>query len=92
VINTEDAYRETIALLIRRAAGATVCPSEVARALAAAQAEDEPTPTDWRDAMPVVHAAVERLVAEGAVQLSWKGELLTERVGPYRIRSAYEGN
>jgi hypothetical protein len=89
VINTEDACRETIALLIRRAAGATVCPSEVARALAA-QAEDGPAPMDWRDAMPLVHAAVERLVAEGAVQLSWKGEMLTARAGPYRVRRAYE--
>ena len=88
MIDTEDACRETLALLTRRAAGATVCPSEVARSLAA-QAEDESAAMDWQGTMPVVHAAVERLIAGGAVQVSWKGELLTERVGPYRIGGAY---
>ena len=36
--------------------------------------------------MPIVHAAVDRLVAEGVVRLSWKGEPLDARAGPYRIR------
>jgi len=36
----------TLALLARRAPGATICPSEVARAIA----------PDWRGAMPAVHA------------------------------------
>lgn len=89
MISIEDAYRETLSLLTRRAAGATICPSEVARALAA-EAGDKPAAMNWRDAMPVVHAAVDRLVREGAVQLSWKGELLKSRVGPYRIRRALE--
>ena len=78
-----DARAATLALLANRAPGATVCPSEVARAL---------TPDDgaqvaeaWRSAMPAVHAAVDQLIAEGAVQLSWKGKALTERAGPYRI-------
>ena len=83
-MDTEDAYRETLALLTRRAAGATICPSEVARALAA-NAGGKPAAIGWRDEMPVVHAAVDRLVTEGAVQLSWKGEVLKERGGPYRI-------
>jgi hypothetical protein len=39
--------------------------------------------------MPVVHDAVDRLVEEGAVRLSWKGRALSTRTGPYRIgRSA----
>ena len=69
--------RETaLTLLASRAADATVCPSEVARAIA---------PEAWRAAMPSVHAAVDTLVEEGRVQLSWKGETLAKRSGPYRI-------
>lgn len=76
-----DAREATLMLLAARAAGATVCPSEVARALAAAHA----TPADWRGMMPTVHAAVDGMVAEGRVRLSWKGEALAVRAGPYRI-------
>lgn len=68
----------TLALLAARAPGATVCPSEVARAMA----------SDWRSAMPAVHAAIDELVAEGAVRLSWKGRPLAARTGPYRIGRA----
>ena len=68
----------TLALLERRAVGATVCPSEVARALAGDGA-------NWRAAMPAVHAAVDRLAAEGTVRLSWKGVAMEVREGPYRI-------
>lgn len=80
-----DARAATLALLAARAPGATVCPSEVARALAGAGEED------WRGAMPAVHAAVDRLVAEGAIRLSWKGEPLPVRDGPYRI-GLHDGN
>lgn len=69
-----------LALVATRAAGATVCPSEVARALAAGG--------DWRAQMPRVHAAVDALSAKGAVRLSWQGEAMAERAGPYRIGSA----
>jgi len=71
-----DARTMTLDLLARRAPEATICPSEVARALA---------PDAWRDAMPVVHAAVDRLVADDRVRLSWKGRSLAARDGPYRI-------
>jgi hypothetical protein len=75
-----DAARDAvIALVAGRAPEATVCPSEVARALAT-------TADAWRDAMPAVHAAVDRLVAKGVVGLSWKGVPLAVRAGPYRIR------
>lgn len=76
-----DAREATLALLAARAEDATVCPSEVARAVTAAAG-------DWREAMPEVHAAVDALVAEGAVQLSWKGRPLGLRAGPYRIARA----
>lgn len=71
-----DPRAATLDLLASRAAGATICPSEVARAL---------SPEDWRSAMPSVHAAIDGLVRDGSVRLSWKGERLVARSGPYRI-------
>lgn len=73
----------TQTLLARRAAEGSVCPSEVGRALAGAA--NAPRYRDWRDAMPAVHAAVDLLVAEGSIRLSWKGKPLPVRGGPYRI-------
>lgn len=35
--------------------------------------------------MPAVHAAVDRLLDDGLVRLSWKGRALAVRAGPYRI-------
>ncbi|MDQ2764853.1 MAG: DUF3253 domain-containing protein [Pseudomonadota bacterium] len=69
-----------LALLEARAPDRTVCPSEVARALAAASGE-----IVWRSTMPTVHAAIDTLLAERLVQLSWKGKSLAIRAGPYRI-------
>lgn len=70
-----DARFATLSLLARRASGATVCPSEVARSIA----------PDWRGAMPCVHAAVDVLVRDGLVRLSWRGKPMAMRSGPYRI-------
>ncbi|TGX52378.1 DUF3253 domain-containing protein [Sphingomonas gei] len=78
-MTARDARSATLALLAARAAEATVCPSEVARALAG---------HGWREAMPEVHAAVDGLLAEGIVRLSWKGAPLVTRAGPYRIGRA----
>jgi hypothetical protein len=72
-----DARAAVLALLDTRAAGATICPSEAARVLAEGG--------DWRAEMARVHAAVDALVGEGAVRLSWKGEALSRRAGAYRI-------
>lgn len=74
-----DARDIALDLLDARAPGATVCPSEVARALARA------CTTPWRELMPTVHDAVDALVREQRVRLSWKGKPLTTRAGPYRI-------
>lgn len=71
------AHVMTLAILESRLPGATVCPSEVARAIAAGSA--------WRDAMPEVHAAVDHLLEQGVVQISWKRQPLAVRAGPYRI-------
>lgn len=74
--------RDTVlALLAARAEGATICPSEVARALSRGAGDEQA----WREAMPAVHAALDLLVVDKLVQLSWKGEPLATRAGPYRI-------
>ncbi|NIJ30911.1 hypothetical protein FHT00_002884 [Sphingomonas insulae] len=70
-----DPRTAALSLLARRAPDATICPSEVARAIA----------PDWRSAMAAVHAAIDELVQDGLVRLSWKGQPLATRSGPYRI-------
>ena len=69
-----------LALLAARAGGATICPSEAARAIAAAAGTD-----DWRGAMPGVHAEVERMTAEGLVRVTWRGAARAVGDGAYRI-------
>ena len=81
-----DVRAAILALLERRSAGATVCPSEAARALAAAAGR-----SDWRGEMPAVHAAVDAMVGSGLVRLSWKGAAMPVRDGPYRIGRAGPG-
>lgn len=77
-----DPRTVAVALLSARADDATVCPSEVARGLV----EDrDGGRTDWRGAMPAVHAVIDEMVADGSVWLSWKGERLATRSGPYRL-------
>ena len=75
-----DVRATTLALLDCRPVGATVCPSEVARVMAAAVGT-----ADWRGEMPAVHGEIDRMVAEGLIRLSWKGEAMPARDGPYRI-------
>ncbi len=70
-----DPGAATLSLLARHAPDATICLSEVARAIA----------LDWRGAVPAVHAAINGLVRDGPVRLSWKGRPLATRSGPYRI-------
>ena len=80
-LGNDDARAAVLTLLAARAPSATICPSEVARALA-------PGGDEWRAAMPHVHAAVDALTAEGLVRLSWKGVALAARDGPYWIARA----
>lgn len=73
----EDAILD---LLSRRAATATICPSDAARAVG-----DE---ASWRDLMDPARAAAARLVAKGDVEITQGGRVvdLATAKGPIRIR------
>lgn len=73
-------------LLSTRSAGATICPSEAARLVAAEAGGDEP----WRDLMEPARRAARRLVARGLVEITQRGRVVDPSTakGPIRIRSA----
>jgi hypothetical protein len=86
VIVVPSTVRTTLlTLLAARSSGATICPSEVARACVPTLKDAGAAAQQWREAMPLVHATVDELLLEGNVQLSWKGKPLASRAGPYRI-------
>ncbi|MDF3308060.1 DUF3253 domain-containing protein [Rhodococcus sp. T2V] len=74
----EDRIR---ALLDARADSASICPSDVARAVA---------PDDWRPLMESVREAARRLAAAGEVEITQKGAVVDpdSARGPIRIRWA----
>ena len=69
----------------RAAAGATFCPSEVARAEA---------PEDWRPLMEPIRQAARRLVARGALEMLQKGRRVDPSTarGPIRLRRPLQGS
>lgn len=71
--------RVILDLLDQRAEGATICPSDAARAA---------DPDDWRPLMDPVRAAASRLVEEGEVEITQRGQVvdLASVRGPIRIR------
>lgn len=74
-LSREQAIRN---LLEQRGKGKTICPSEAARLLAG--------PTgDWRVEMEEIHKATDALLETGEIRLSWKGQDMKKRRGPYRI-------
>ena len=78
------AITETIfALLERRAVDATICPSEVARAM-------HPKASDWRAAMPRIREVAGELAARGLLRVTRRGEAVdaTSRGGPIRLGRA----
>ena len=83
----KDARSAVLQLLDQRTNKATVCPSEVARAIVG-KADADPGGSSWRLAMPLVHAAIDQLADDGSVELSWKGKRMASRSGPYRISRA----
>jgi hypothetical protein len=66
-------------LLGARAAGATMCPSEAARAVGG---------EDWRDLMEPARRAARRLVTAGEVEITQGGHVVDPSTakGPIRIR------
>ncbi len=68
---------EILALARARGARRTLCPSEVARALA----------TDWRPLMPEIRRVAGRLVAEGALVATQRGTRIdpVSARGPIRL-------
>ncbi|TFV86619.1 DUF3253 domain-containing protein [Blastococcus sp. CT_GayMR16] len=67
------------ALLDRRRDGASICPSEAARAV---------DPEGWRELMPAARDAAGRLAAAGTAEVTQGGEVVdvaTAR-GPVRVR------
>lgn len=76
-------------LLGRRAADATICPSEAARAVAAAGAPG----TEWRDLMEPARRAARRLVEAGEVEITQAGHVVDPSTakGPIRVRRVRRG-
>jgi uncharacterized protein DUF3253 len=66
-------------LLDQRRPGATICPSDAARAV---------SPDGWRPLMDAARAAAQRLVDAGEVDVTQGGEVvdLAAARGPVRIR------
>lgn len=75
--------RDILAMLATRAATATICPSDVARAAA----------EDWRPLMEPVRRAARRLVAAGEVEILQHGSVVDPSTakGPIRIRRVRRG-
>ncbi|MFJ4616880.1 DUF3253 domain-containing protein [Streptomyces sp. NPDC088812] len=75
--------RSMLELLSRRAPGASICPSEAARAVRPGGGED------WRALMEPTRRAARRLAAEGLVEITRGGRVVDpseEGGGPVRIR------
>lgn len=68
--------RAIIDLLARRARGATICPSEAARSVAA----------DWRPLLERTRAAARRLVAQGAIEITQGGRAVDPSTARGAIR------
>lgn len=78
--DVEGRLEQTILdLLQSRRAGATICPSDAARAVGG---------EEWRPLMDAARAAAQRLVVAGEVVVTQGGEVvdLTTARGPVRIR------
>jgi hypothetical protein len=92
-VSTESALSDSIlALLAARAPGATICPSEAARAVHAASSATDPD--GWRDLMEPSRAAARRLVTRGEVVITQRGAVVDPdtATGPIRIRRTPRGD
>jgi hypothetical protein len=88
VTATDEALERTIlALLEKRKGGATICPSDAARAVHDPQSSSD---EGWRDLMEPARRAARRLVAAGEVEITQKGSVVDPSTakGAIRIRRA----
>jgi len=79
-----DISAEIMAQVIARGAGKTICPSEVARALAA----------DWRELMPAVRRVADTLVQTDQITVTQKGVVVGAQSaqGPIRLGLAHHSD
>ncbi len=75
---------EILRQVTARGAGKTICPSEVARALA----------QDWRALMPQVRDVADDLARRQAIRVSQKGEVVRAKMakGPIRLGLAHHSD
>lgn len=79
--STDEALEAAVrSLLAGRPAGATICPSEAARAV---------SPDGWRGLMEPARAAARRLVAAGQIEIVQGGRVVDPSTakGPIRLRA-----
>lgn len=74
-----------VELLSNRAGGATICPSEAARAV---------FPEGWRERMEDARQAARRLVAAGRIEIVQGGRVVDPSTakGPIRLRLRWRGS
>jgi len=77
-------------LLASRAPGASICPSEAARALATAGGAADA----WRQLMIPVRRTAARLVAAGRIEMTQRGRVVVPATarGPVRLRLPRPGS
>ncbi|WP_076262746.1 DUF2256 and DUF3253 domain-containing protein [Intrasporangium flavum] len=75
-------------LLDARARDASVCPSEVARAVAGGGSATDDDPEQWRALMEPARMAARRLVAAGRAEITQGGRVVdpSRATGPIRVR------
>ncbi|MEL4318294.1 DUF2256 and DUF3253 domain-containing protein [Leifsonia sp. YIM 134122] len=81
-----DLEERITSMLDARASSATICPSDVARAVSSDESE-------WRALMEPVRRAARRLVAAGEVEITQGGRVVDPSTakGPIRIRRRRQG-
>jgi hypothetical protein len=77
-----------LTLLAARAPGKTICPSEVARQIAAAHPHLYPTPESWRTLMQPTREAAIRLAQQGRILITQHSRPVAPSAihGPIRLR------
>lgn len=82
--------RHVLRLLDGRARGATICPSEAARAQALQDGAEPADGDAWRALMEPARRAARRLVAAGEVEITQRGQVVDPSTakGPIRVRRA----